>query len=184
MSDYPPEPSKNPYAAPTPSAPPSYGSRRPGGEPGRGYVRQIPILGIMTIVQGALLTLMGLAGVGYGILFAVLLNSDRPNMPPGGHDGPPLAVFSAVGFIGGTLILTIAIMQIIAGIRTLKYRGRTFTIVTWIVGLLASLTCYCAPTSMGLAIWGLIVFMNPAVVKAFKMAESGMKQREIEDQYY
>lgn len=179
MSDNPLHPPHNPFAAPTqsPSFPQGHGKRQPG----RGYVRQIPILATMTIVQGALLLVMGIFCAGYGIVIVTMMRTGNMPMPP---DAPPMEIVS-IGLIGvGILVLIIAIMHIIAGIRNLKYRGRGFTMVTWMLGLLASCTCYCAPTSVGLAIWGLIVFLNPAVVLAFKMAETGMTSREIEDQFY
>ena len=144
-------------------------------------MRQIPILGIMTIVQGALILMMGIAVIGYGIFFAVILQMDNANMPP---NGPPVAIIAAVGIGVGLLLLTIAALHIIGGIRNLKYRGRNLTIIAWVLGLLASFTCYCAPTSVGLAIWGLIVFLNPATASAFKMGEKGMGSREIENQFY
>jgi len=181
MSDNPLPPSHNPFATPTRASKLSYGN-----QPGRGYVRQIPILAVMTIVQGALLFVMGIFCAGYGVFFLMM-----PQMMPPEERARMQAeaqgmfeVFGGVAIGLGALILVIATMHFIAGIRNLKYRGRVFTIVTWILGLLASFTCYCGPTSVGLAIWGLIVFLNPAVVSAFKMAEAGMKQREIEDQFY
>ena len=187
MSDNPSQPSKNPYAAPSLSGGMNYGSRQPGqGQPGRGYVRQIPILGILTIVQGALLLVMSLFLIGYGIFFVwmpeMMPPEERAKMQAQA-DGM-LEIIGGVTIAIGVIVLVIAIMHIIAGIRTLKYRGRTFTIVTWMMGLLAAFTCYCGPTSVGLAIWGLIVFINPAVASAFKMAKSGMTSREIEDQFY
>ena len=184
MSDNSSEPPKNPYAAPSQMnpIPPNYGRRPAGyGQPGRGYVRQIPILAIMTIVQGALLSLMGIAFIGYGVFLPVMLNSNGANFQP---NGPPIEII-LVALIGiGVLILIIAALHIIGGIRNLKYRGRVFTIVAWTLGLIPALTCYCGPTSVGLAIWGLIVYLNPAVASAFKMGETGMGSREIEDQFY
>ena len=140
----------------------------------------------MTIVQGALLTLVGLVCCGYGIFFTVMPEmmppEERARMQAEAQG--MLEIVGGVTIAFGVIILIIAIMHIIAGIRTLKYRGRIFTIVTWLLGLLVSITCYCGPTCVGLAIWGLIVFLNPAVATAFKMAETGMNSREIEDQFY
>ena len=173
MSDNPPQPSENPFAAPNQSnpGPPIYGNRPPGhGQPGRGYVNQILILSIMTIVQGALLILMGAGCIFYGIFIrkmtAMMPPEDQARMQA--ESGPALEIFSAVGIGLGVIILIIAIMHFIAGIRNLNYRGRIFTVVTWLLGLLASFTCYCGPTSVGLAVWGMIVFLNPAVASAFK----------------
>ena len=186
MSDNSPEPSKNPYAAPTKSSLNNDGRQPTQGQPGRGFVRQIPILGVMTIVQGVLLLVMGVLCFGYGIFFVMMPGMMPPEELARMKAANPVSLetIGAVAIGIGVLVLVVAIMHIVAGIRTLKYRGRVFTIVTWLVGLLAAFTCYCGPTSIGLAIWGLIVFLNPAVVSAFKMAETGMKSREIEDQFY
>ena len=189
MSDNPLQPSKNPYAAPGQSnpTPPNFGRRPPEhGRPGRGYVGQIPILAIMTIVQGALLIMMGVACIGYGIFIAKMPEfmppEERARMQA--DTSGSLEIISAVGIGLGILILIIAVMHFIAGIRNLSYRGRIFTVVTWLLGLLASITCYCGPTSVGLAIWGMIVFLNPAVASAFKMAEEGMNKKDIPSQFY
>ena len=178
--------SRNPYAAPSPSPSPLDQPNHDQRQPGLGYVRQIPILAIFTIVQGALLTLMAIACIGYGIFFAFL-----PEMMPEAEQakmqaesGPMLEIISAIAIGFGVFVLAIGILHIVAGIRVLKYRGRGLIIVTWLLGLLASITIYCAPTSIGLAIWGLIVFLNPAVKTAFKMVEDGMEKREVERQFY
>ena len=187
MSDEQPEPSQNPFAAPNPSkpSPPQYdGSHY--GQPGRGYINQIPILAAMTIVQGVLLTMMGMFCVGYGLLFSLMPSmmppDERARMKAEAGQFFEIASWSLIGI--GTLVFIIAIMHFVAGIRSLNYRGRAFTITTWALGLLASITVYCAPTSFGLAIWGLIVFLNPAVANAFKMAEEGMNKKDIPNQFY
>ncbi len=176
--------SQNPYATPSPYA--GDHSDQDQRQPGLGYIRQIPILAIFTIVQGALLTLMALFCIGYGIFFAFL-----PEMMPEAEQakmqaesGPMLEIISAIAIGFGVFVLAIGILHIVAGIRVLKYRGRGMIMATWLLGLLASITIYCAPTSIGLAIWGLIVFLNPAVKTAFKMVEDGMEKREVERQFY
>ena len=92
------------------------------------------------------------------------------------ESGPMLEIISAIAIGFGAFVLVIGILHIVAGIRVLKYRGRGMIMATWLLGLLASITIYCAPTSIGLAIWGLIVFLNPAVKTAFKMVEDGMEK--------
>lgn len=176
---------QNPFSSPAPS----YGLAQPGHDkrqPGLGYVRQIPILGIVTIVQGVLLALMALICTGYGIFFAfffeeIIPEADRAQMQAG---APPLEIIGAIAIGIGVFIFIISALNFIAGIRALRYRGRRFIIVTWFLGLIASLTMYCAPTSIGLAIWGLIVFFNPAVKSAFDMVENGMDKKEVERQFY
>ena len=183
----------NPFSSPAPS----YGLAQPGHDKrqsGLGYVRQIPILAIMTIVQGVLLALVALLCTGYGIFFAfffegILAEAERAQMQAGAVPAPnpadpPLEIIGAIAIGIGVFILIISVLHFVAGIRALKYRGRRFIIVTWFLGLIASLTMYCAPTSIGLAIWGLIVFFNPAVKSAFDMVENGMDKKEVERQFY
>ena len=189
MSDNFSQPPHNPFAAPKPSgpSPPNFGGRPPEyAQPGLGYVRQIPILAVMTIVQGALLSVAALVATGYAIFFAVMPQMVPPNERAGMQPEAEVTLFwiSIGTFVVAAVFLAIAVLHIIAGIRNLKYRGRTLTITAWSLGLLTAITCYCGPTSVGLAIWGLIVFLNPAVASAFNMAESGMSTREIDNQFY
>ena len=178
--------SQNPYAAQRPlyaTAQPNRDQQRPG----LGYVRQIPILAIITIVQGALLSLMALLLAGYGVFFGFFFQEMMPEAERArmqAESGPVFEVVTVVLIGAGVFFFVLTVMHIIAGIRVLQYRGRGFIILTWFLGLLASLTFYCAPTSVGLAIWGLVVFFNPAVKSAFKMVEDGMDKREVERQFY
>ena len=88
--------SQNPYATPSPYAGDHSGQDQ--RQPGLGYVRQIPILAIFTIVQGALLTLMALVCLGYGIFFAflpgIVPEAERAQMQA--ESGAMFTIFSAV----------------------------------------------------------------------------------------
>lgn len=157
-----------------------------GRQPGLGYIRQIQILAIMTFIQGALLSLMGIVCIAYAFLLANM----QAMMPPAerarmqAQSGPMFEVMGWVTGGVGAVVLIIAMLHIVAGYRSLKYRGRIFTMVVWLSGLLASITCYCAPTSIGLVIWGMIVFLNPAVARAFELAEAGETRAQIENKFY
>ena len=130
--------------------------------------------------------MMALACAAYGIFFAymptMMPEAERAKMQA--EAGPMFEIIAAIGIGLGVFVLLISAMHFIAGIRALKYRGRGFMMVTWFLGLFASITMYCAPTSIGLAIWGLIVFFNPAVKTAFKMVEDGIDKKEVERQFY
>ena len=184
---------KNPFSAPTPSNAPvlpnhEHGHNHNHGQrqPGLGYVRQIPILAIITIVQGALLLLAAFGCAAYGMFFAymptMMPEAERARMQA--EAGPMFEIIGAVAIGLAVLVLVISLLHFIAGFRALKYRGRSFIMVTWFLGLFGSFTMYCAPTSIGLGIWGLIVFFNPATKSAFKMVENGMDKREVERQFY
>ena len=177
--------SVNPYAQPTASAGPKPGA--PGQSPGLGYVRQVNVLAILTMVQGGLLIMMGIF---YGMYGAFIGNmpqfmpvEDRRRMQEQGAEiGFKVLFWVMIGI--GVLVVLIGLLHLIAGYRNLAYRGRIFSIVTWSLGLIACLTCYCMPTSIGLLVYGAIVFVNPATVRAFALKESGMSNEEIERQFY
>ena len=89
---------------------------------------------------------------------------------PDFNDGPgemPMVfmtiIYGAMG-LGGFIP---GLLHLVAGIRNLRYKGRTLGIVALGFGLAATMTCYCAPTSIALTVYGLIVYLNPAVAQVF-----------------
>jgi uncharacterized membrane protein HdeD (DUF308 family) len=131
-----------------------FGASRPQS----GMVQQVKVVAILMIVQGALECLLGLM-FGGGMTLAAVVEP---------QDAPPVAIFVAVGLfivaIGGT--------RIFAGIRNLKFRGRILGIVANCLGLVTACTMYCAPTSLGLAVYALIVYLNQDVEDAFSRSET------------
>ena len=71
------------------------------------------------------------------------------------------------------------LLRLYAGIQNFRFRGRTLGIISFSVGLFSMLGCYCAPTSIGVFVYGLIVYLNPAVKAAFEMGEQGMNGDQI-----
>ncbi len=88
-------------------------------------------------------------------------------------------VYLSMGLVG----LVAGILHIIAGIRNLSYRGRTLGIVALIAGGLSVGTIYCAPTTIGLMIYGLIVYFSADGRRAFELGEKGMSGAEIRELY-
>lgn len=178
----------NPFAGPNGPTQqyPTATMNRGGRKPGLGYVKQVPILAIMTIVQGVLLLLMAAGCIAYGC-FIFFMPTMMPPEEQARMQAQAGAVFEIMGWVMiglGVFILVISILHFIAGYRALIYRGRIFMIVTWFLGLTVSITMYCAPTCIGLAIWGMIVFFNPAVAEAFRMVEGGVNRKEIQNHFY
>jgi len=174
----------NPYASP--ELPSGQG---PGGPippyahpPSRSMVRHVPIVAILMIVQGFLEILMGLGYVGMGIMFPVMMRMEMEQQggPPGGP--PPeammwilLAIYGGMGLVA----MVAAMLHIFAGVRNYRFRGRVLGLVALGGGMATVLTCYCAPTAVGLGVYGLITYLNPEVIQAFAMGESGKKREEI-----
>ena len=98
---------------------------------------------------------------------------------PAGFEWIMLAVYGSMGLVS----LVIGVLGIWAGIRMLKFRGRTLGIVALSSGLLSMFGCYCLPTAIGLFIYGLIVLLNEPVKRAFAMGEQGRTASEIQNQF-
>ena len=98
---------------------------------------------------------------------------------PAGFEWIMLAFYGSMGLI----FLVVGVLGIWAGIRMLKFRGRTLGIVALSSGLLSMFGCYCLPTAIGLFIYGLIVLLNEPVKRAFAMGEQGRTASEIQNQF-
>ncbi len=73
----------------------------------------------------------------------------------------------------------LGVLHLAAAYFGFDYRYRAFGITTLILGLCSLLTLYCAPTAIGLGIYGLIVYFNPAVVRAFELRKAGLSKQEM-----
>src|SRR5258706_6518914 len=119
------------------------------------------------IVQGSLVTMIGLLLMVAGPAMVALSGAS--------HQGGDERIISGVGgalylFFGAFLAVTGG-LNITAGIKNLKYRSRTLGITALCIGALAMFTCYCAPTAIGLMIYGFIIYLNQEVGGAFEMGK-------------
>jgi hypothetical protein len=143
-------------------------------------VKQVQVVAILMIVNGALVSIMGLLYAFMGPAMFALMRlgpaSKSTNNPP---DTMFLTLMSAIYLGLGLLVLTAGILNLVAGIRSLKLRGRTFAIVALFSNLIPIFTCYCLPTSLGLMIYGLIVFFQADVAHAFAMVATGVSPQRF-----
>jgi hypothetical protein len=174
---YPPQggypPSSNPPPAPYP---PGYQQGYPpyGRVPRvSSKVMQVTTLAILMIVQGALEAIIGLVL----LVMGPAMLSTKATMPR--SDQEAVGIMSAVFIILGVLILLTAGLKIVAGIKNLKYRGRTLGIAALISSIVSMMTGYCAPTAIALLIYGLIIYLNNDVRRAFEMGEQGVPPEHI-----
>jgi hypothetical protein len=170
--------SDNPYVSP-PS--PAVGSFPPvGSSRGRGMVVHVPVVAVLMMVQGGLELLMGIGLVAMGGIIPVMMRMDEAQ---GGGDGPPpeMVGWIMLGVYGGLGLLTLvaAGLHIFAGLRNYRFRRRTLGIVALAGGMVTVFTCYCAPTSIALGVYGLITYLNYEVGQAFLMGEGGKNREEI-----
>lgn len=163
----------NPYQPP--SFDPKYFADAPlAPQPasGFGWVSQVRVVAILNIVQGALELPMGLVLVGAAIVMPYFFASEkaagRSEMPAEVEWVLPV-VYSTIGIP----ILLSGCLRIYAGIQNFRFRGRILGIVSFALGLVSMMGCYCAPTSIAVLVYGLVVYLNPAVVAAFEMGKQG-----------
>ncbi len=151
----------------------------------RGLVHHVPALGILTMVHGGLIAMLGVFMLGAAAMAPAIFQANN-GFParPGMQQPPPMpaevqwfviGIYATFGFVA----LTIGILSLFSGFRILKFRNRTFGIVTLSGGLLTGVSCICMPTAIGLLIYGLIVLLNPPVKRAFEMAANGATSADI-----
>jgi len=155
-------------------------------------VSQVTPVAILMIVQGALEIIMGFVLVGAALIVpAVFEEAARQQQAQGGANAFPgmpagfeqfagwlYSGMAACGFLSGVIRLS-------AGIRNVRFRGRTFGIFShFFCGFLSLGTCYCSLTGIGLLIYGLIVYFNSDVAYAFTLGERGIPSGEIKARYY
>jgi hypothetical protein len=175
----------NPYQSPeaSPEPPPGYSpfASSPRQLPG-GMVQHVRVVAILMIVQGVLELLMGVGLGAVAALMPTLIRMEmRPVPGPPGQPPPEFAFWMVTGIYGGmaALALVAAALHIVAGVRNYRFRSRTLGIVAMAGGALTVMTCYCLPTAVGVAVYGLIVYLNDSVAEAFRMGEEGRPANEI-----
>jgi hypothetical protein len=171
----------NPYQSPEePSTP--FGSGSPmDGNRRRGLVNHVRAVAILMLVQGGLEVFATFVFAVFAVAIPTFIRSQEMQRPP--PNPPPEQVFwlmTAIYGVMATAALVVAILHITAGVRNCRFRGRVLGIVALAGGAATSLlTCYCVPTAVALAIYGLIVYLNRSVSEAFRMGEAGRPPNEI-----
>jgi hypothetical protein len=147
---------------------------------GFGWVSQVRIVSVLNCVQGALELALGAMLVAMAVFVPYAMQMQKA----GGNGGPPppagmeTILTASYGGIGAGLLIS-GLVRIVAGIQNFRFRGRVLGIVSFCLGLVSMLGCYCAPTSIAVLVYGLMVYLNPAVVAAFEMGQQGMNGNSI-----
>ena len=139
-------------------------------------VRQVPVLGVLQIVQGALESLLGILLTVMGPMMGTILKNSpqQPEMPAA------MPAFMAGAYVViGLGMLAVGALRVTTGVMHLSYKGRTLGFVSLGLGLASLFTCYCFPTALGLLIYGLIVLLNADVARAFEMRTQGSSPEQI-----
>ena len=154
------------------------------GFSGRGLpstVQQVMVVSILQIVVGALeLLVSAILAVYTGILGA--MSTGAIEMPEGEEEALfVFGIISAVMLFFGSAIFIAAVLRIWSGIAGFKFKRRKMSIFASVLGITSALTGVCSIFSIGMLIYGLIIYLNRDVRRAYEMAEQGMTPDQIRD---
>ena len=174
--------SQNPYATPPRAAAADVQTYQ--GFSGRGLpstVQQVMVVSILQIVVGALeLLVSAILAVYTGILGA--MSTGAIEMPEGEEEALfVFGIISAVMLFFVSAIFIAALLRIWSGIAGFKFKRRKMAIFASVLGITSALTGLCSIFSIGMLIYGLIIYLNRDVRRAYEMAEQGMTPDQIRD---
>ena len=174
--------SQNPYAIPPRAAAADVQTYQ--GFSGRGLpstVQQVMVVSILQIVVGALeLLVSAILAVYTGILGA--MSTGAIEMPEGEEEALfVFGIISAVMLFFGSAIFIAAVLRIWSGIAGFRFKRRKMAIFASVLGMTSALTMYCSVFSIGMLIYGLIIYFDRNVKRAYEMAEQGMTPDQIRD---
>lgn len=172
----------NPYQTPAFDSKQFQDQAGPAAAYGANWVGHVRIFSVLNAVQGMLEVLMGLMLAGLGAFMPFI--SRIKEVQEGKADGeiPPEQVLWIAGavYLGiGLVALSSGILRIVAGVQNYRFRSRVLGLISIIVGVAPVFTCYCAPTAIGMLVYGLIIHLDPAVVAAFRMVAEGKPASQV-----
>ncbi|QEG23756.1 hypothetical protein [Mariniblastus fucicola] len=171
----------NPYTTPLPN--PGYQPGPMSMGSGGAYLRQMKPLCICMIIQGSLEILLGIGYIAMGFVMPnMIMNQQGGGGPaiPAEQQQMMQMMFGLIYGVGGGVAIVAGIVRIFAGVRGLYLKSYALGITSHFLGMLNVVTCYCIPTSLGLCIWGNIVYFNPEVKHAFKLVADGHDPADVE----
>lgn len=140
---------------------------------GTGLVSQVRIVALLNAIEGGLELTVAVLALFVGV---VLLLAPAEIQRQGGANPTALA---AVYFTVGAVNLALGSLRLFASWRNYFFHNRGLGIVSLCVGLVSSFAGCCALTSIGVAIYGLIVFFDAAVIDAFQRRSQGASVEEV-----
>lgn len=139
---------------------------------GTGLVSHVRLVAILNAVEGALE--LGVAGFGLFVGVILLLVPAEVQRQGGGNPMVLAAIYLTVGSVN----LILGSLRLLASWRNYFFHNRTLGLVSLGVGLLSVFAGCCAITSIGVAVYGLVVFFDAAVIDAFERRSQGASVEE------
>lgn len=147
-------------------------------------VKHVPTVAILLAVQGGLEILGSLFAMLYGVIYGAMavMPMASPEMSDSSDAEGLVAMMgglSAIFILLALVIFALGVLKVVGGIYNYRYRKRTLGLVAVASAIASLFTCYCAPTGIALAVYGLIVYTRDPVRKAFAMGEAGSTSDDI-----
>jgi hypothetical protein len=128
---------------------------------GRGMVGHVRVVAILLIVQGVFEILFAFFCVAVFVMSNVIPDPELETVRK----------LSLVMVMISVPALACGVLRMVAGYFNFRFRKRGLGLVALGAGLVTVMTFYCAATSIALSVYGLIVYLNEAVVAAFEAEE-------------
>jgi hypothetical protein len=136
------------------------------------------VLACLLIIHGLLCSVMGLF---LGAMAIMMPAQVMAQMKAQGNPVPPnmeMILIATYGTMAASGLIP-GLVQVIAGVQNFRLRNRIFGLVAFGIGALATGTCYCAPTAIGLLIYGLVIGLHETTKRAYELAAKGHSYDEI-----
>lgn len=150
-----------------------------------GKAAYVPTVAILMIVHGVLMFVA--ASILVGMIFWFLPQMSReferqqevqrlrnPKAPQLSNQFMTTMLTTVYGGISAVLF-TIGVVDIVAGIRNYGYHGRVFGVISLVLNMGSVVFFWCVPFSIGLIIFGLIIYLSPEAERAFTWRSSNPK---------
>jgi hypothetical protein len=134
--------------------------------------RHIATVAMLLIVQGAFDLVIGLALVGVALF---VRQGDTAALAARLPLEPQAAVI-----VFAPLFAASGVLKIVAGARNYNYRSRLLGILALASCAVSMANCYCAPASLAVLVFGLVVYRHPDSGRAFVMGAQGLSREWIE----
>ena len=147
-----------------------------------GKASEVPTVGTLMIVHGVSMIVAACCVIGMFSHFLPQLaqqienqqqvqRRQNPNGPQLSKEGMTTLLYALYGGMSAALFV-IGVVGIIAGLKNCGYRSRVFGIISLVLNMGSILFCWCAPFSLGLLIFGLIIYLSPEADRAFNWRTS------------
>jgi hypothetical protein len=143
-----------------------------------GKARYVPWVAVSMIIHGVLMLVAALGLIGMIVFFVPqfseqieqqqkLQRQQNPNAPQLPQNSMTTILYITYGAMSAFLFV-IGLLGIYAGIRNYGYQNRILGIITMVLNMGSILFCWCLPFSIGLLIFGMIIYLSPEADRAFR----------------